>query len=67
MTVVSMVTSPPTYQTRFVVRYLIRLTLQTGFVYTVLANGTVFDRHVPTPKGNRVPLLDLDALVDLHL
>jgi hypothetical protein len=67
MSVVSMVTGSPTNKAGFVIRYLIGLTLQTGLIDTVLADGAVLYCNVPTPKCYRIPLFNFNTLIDLHL
>lgn len=64
--VVGVVAGAPGNHASLAIRNLVGLALQTGLVDAVLADGAIFNSHVPTPQGNCVPLLDLDALVDLH-
>jgi len=46
-------------------RGLVRLTLNTEIHDVVSADGTVVDDNVPSPKGDSVPLLDLEVLLAL--
>jgi hypothetical protein len=64
--VVGVVAGAPGNHACLTIRNLIGLTLQASLVDAVLADSAIFNSHVPTPKGYCVPLLDLDALVDLH-
>lgn len=66
MSVVGVVASAPRNHACLTIRNLISLALQTSLVDAVFADGAIFNSHVPTPQGDCVPLLDLDALVDLH-
>ena len=66
MSVVGVVAGSPGNHACFAIRNLIGLALQTSFVDAVLADGAIFNSHVPAPKRHCVPLLDLNTLVDLH-
>jgi len=63
---VSVVASAPADHAALTVRYLVSLTLETGLIDAVLANGTVLNRHIPTPQRNGVPLFHFNTLIDLH-
>lgn len=64
--VVGVVAGAPTDHAALAVGDLVGLTLETGLVDAVFADGTVLDCYVPAPEGHCVPLFDLYALVDLH-
>lgn len=66
VSVVSMIACTPTNHTCLTVWYFIGLAFQTSFVDTVLTDGTILHSHIPTPQGYSVPLLNLNALIDLH-
>lgn len=67
VSVIGVVASAPRDHARLVIGDLIGLALETGLVDAVLADGAILHCHVPAPQGHCVPLLHLDALVDLHL
>lgn len=64
--VVGVVAGAPGDHAGLAVRDLVRLALQARLVDAVLADRAVLHCHVPAPQRHRVPLLHLDALVDLH-
>jgi hypothetical protein len=65
--VIGVIAGAPTDEASLTVRDLIGLALETGLVDGVFANGAVLDGHIPAPQSHRVPLLHLDALINLHL
>lgn len=66
MRVVCVVAAAPGYQASLSGAALVGLTLDTALVNAVLADGAVLHLHVPAPKGDCVPLLNRDALVNFH-
>jgi hypothetical protein len=64
--VVGVVACAPGDHAGLAVGNLVGLALEAGLVDAVLADGAVLHRHVPAPQRHCVPLLHLDALVDLH-
>ena len=67
VSVIGVVAGSPTDEARLVITDLVSLAFETCLVNTILADCTVFNSHIPTPKCNCVPLFNFDTTVDLHL
>ena len=60
-----MIADPPSDGALLIyIRYLVCLTLDARVHDVVTANGAVIDVDIPSPEGDGIPLLDLEALGD---
>jgi hypothetical protein len=65
--VVGVVAGAPADHAGFTVGYFIGLTLETGLIDAVFADGAVLNCYVPAPQCDGVPLFHLYPFVNLHI